>query len=94
MPSGKTRAKPEIAGLKETVAPFVQDIATLTNRQASTEIQKCWPDIWAAVEPLGATKSEAWKAAWAQFKTARRAAQLQEAPSDVSDSVAQMSRFF
>ena len=96
MPSGHTQAKPETAGLKEAVAPFVQDIATLTNRSAFAELTDRWPDIWAVAKPLGATKSEAWKAAWMQFKAARRiarAARLQEAPSDVSDSVAQISRF-
>ena len=97
MPSGKTREKPEIAGLKEAVAPFVQDMTTLTNRQAGAKLKERWPDIWAAAEPLGATKSEAWKSVWPQFKAVRRAARaarLQETLSDVSDSVAPKSRFF
>ena len=61
-------------GVKAALGPFVQDLAGCTNREASREIQKRWAEIWAAAEPLGLTKSDAWQVAWAQFKAVRRAA--------------------
>ena len=67
----KTHAKLEA---RAAVDPFVQDLVGLTNRRAHIEIQKRWPEIWAAAEPLGATKSEAWKTTWMQFKAVRRTA--------------------
>ena len=64
-------AKP---GVKTALGPLVQDLVGLNNRWANAEINKRWPEIWAAVEPLDLTKSEARQAAWAQYKEIRRAA--------------------
>ncbi len=51
---------------------YLKGIEKLTNREASAEITANWSRIWDTAQPLGLTKREAQKAAWAYFKHERR----------------------
>ena len=44
----------------------------MTDREANAEINANWLRIWSIGQPLGMTKLEAWKLAWACYKHKRR----------------------